>query len=362
MIPGCDPHADYIACQQEIDDAIARVCNSGHYILGDEVRAFEDEFASYLGTADCAGVASGTDAIMLSLAACDTGAGDEVITVSHTAVATATAIVQAGATPVFVDVDPDSYTLDVTQLEQACSERTSAIVVVHLYGQPADMSTIMTFAAANNIRVIEDCAQAHGAMISGRRVGTFGDLAAFSFYPTKNLGCMGDGGAVVSNDADLIEKVKLLRQYGWRQRFISDVHGWNSRLDEMQAAILRVKLRYLDEANARRRAVAGIYTAGLENQPLVLPVVKQGLSHVYHQYVVRLQERDALLDYLRSDDVMAGIHYPVPVHQQPAYQQYTHGELPVTEELAGSILSLPIYPALGDGAHEVVEKVHAFYS
>ncbi|MCX7010866.1 MAG: DegT/DnrJ/EryC1/StrS family aminotransferase, partial [Kiritimatiellaeota bacterium] len=279
MVPAIlqtDPRAEYLACQQEIDGAIRRMLERGRYILGEEVREFETEFATYLGAQHAVGVASGTDALHLALRACGVGAGAEVITAAHTAVATVVAIEQCGATPVLVDVDDQTYTLAPDSLSGALTPRTRAIVPVHLYGQPADMAAIMAFARAHHLLVIEDCAQAHGAACRlgaeamWRRVGTLGDAAAFSFYPTKNLGAIGDGGCVVTNRVDVAEQVRLLREYGWRERYVSSERGWNSRLDELQAAILRVKLRQLDRWNDARRELAAFYDRVLAGAALSL--------------------------------------------------------------------------------------------
>jgi len=360
MIPGCNPGHQYLAHKKSIDEAISRVLGKGLYILGSEVAAFEEEFADYVGVRGCAGVANGTDALHLALTACGVGAGDEVITVSHTAVATVAAIDLCGAIPVFVDIESSTFTMDPSLLGAAVTEKTKAIIVVHLYGHPADMQAIKSIAEERNLYIIEDCAQAHGAKLGSKRVGSIGDIAAFSFYPTKNLGALGDAGAVVSDDLDLIEKVKLLRQYGWKKRFISYVHGWNSRLDEIQAAILRVKLKYLDQDNRERTQIASYYAANLDNTLLELPVERPGVSHVYHQYVVKTDNRDEMLTYLRNNDVGAAIHYPQPVHKQPAYVKYSNNNLKQTEKICDRIISLPIFPGLMGDAPTVVHKVTEF--
>jgi dTDP-4-amino-4,6-dideoxygalactose transaminase len=363
MILCCNPLAQYLSQKDLIDEAIRRVLDSGRYVLGPEVQAFEEEFARYLGVAFGIGVGSGTEAIHLALAACNLKAGDEVVTVSHTAVATVAAIELAGGTPVFVDIDPVSYTLDASQLEKAISSKTRVIMPVHLYGQPADLDTIMAIAKRYRLRVIEDCAQAHGAWYRGRRVGFWGDMACFSFYPTKNLGALGDGGIVVTNEADLARRARLLREYGWAERNMSSLPGWNTRLDEMQAALLRAKLRNLDEQNAKRRRLAQFYHRELQATDLVLPGEVEGTTHVYHLYVVRSRKRDKLLDFLRNRGIGTLIHYPVPVHRQPAYQ----GRFPViggldeTDHAAGEVLSLPMYPELTEReAQQVVTVVHEF--
>ena len=362
MILCANPRAQYLAHQREIDDAMRRVVDRGQYILGEEVRAFEQEFAAYTGAADAVGVGSGTEALHLALVACDIGRGSEVITVAHTAVATVAAIELTGATPVLVDIEPDHYTLDPAQLESAITPRTKAIIPVHLYGQPADLGPIVAVARSHGLRVIEDCAQAHGATYAGARVGTQGDVGCYSFYPTKNLGALGDGGIVVTGDAELAGTMRLLREYGWAERYVSHIAGWNSRLDEIQAAVLRVKLRYLDEDNRARARLAGIYGAGLADAGLVLPEPRSLATHVYHLYVVRSRFRDALQSFLRSRGIGAMVHYPVPIHLQPAYKGRLPGRerLPETEQMAQEVLSLPMHPQLTE--HElssVVEAVRA---
>jgi dTDP-4-amino-4,6-dideoxygalactose transaminase len=330
------------------------VLNSGWYILGSEVEAFEQEFSAYIGIAHGIGTANGTDALELALRACGIGAGDLVFTVSHTAVATVAAIELVGATPVLVDIDPTTYTLDPNSLEKALvhppSGRPKAIIPVHLYGQPADMPAILELAHRYGLYVIEDCAQSHGAALEGCMTGAWGDIATFSFYPTKNLAALGDGGMVVTGDSELAERTRALRQYGWRQRNISEIPGCNSRLDELQAAILRVKLEYLKEENTRRISLAARYTTVLAHSDLILPTRREGARHVYHQYVVRSPYRDSLQAYLRDQGIGTLVHYPKAVHQQPAYQGRIPiaGTLPYSERAAAEVLSLPIYPELTD--------------
>ncbi|MDW8269626.1 MAG: DegT/DnrJ/EryC1/StrS family aminotransferase [Anaerolineae bacterium] len=368
-IPQTDPRANYLAHKAEIDAAIAAVLEGGRYILGQEVAAFEAEFAAYIGVGHAVGVASGTDALELALRAAGIGSGDAVFTVSHTAVATVAAIERRGATPVLVDIDPTTYTMDPNRLEEAIRSvrrspsstvpRPAAIIPVHLYGHPADMTAILTIARRYDLVVIEDGAQAHGATWRGRRVGAWGHLAAFSFYPTKNLAALGDGGAVVTDDAGLAERVRLLRQYGWRQRYVSELPGVNSRLDELQAAVLRVKLRHLDRENERRRQIAAAYTRLLADSGLGLPVCRPEAEPVYHQYVVRTPLREALQARLTAAGIGTLVHYPQAVHQQPAYA----GRLPLggplshSETAAAQVLSLPMYPELTDEAVRCVAEV-----
>lgn len=362
---GCgNPRAQYESHREAIDRAIKRVLECGRYILGDEVSAFEREFADYIGVEFAIGVGSGTEALHLALAACGVGAGDEVITVAHTAVATVAAIELCGATPVFVDIEPDYFTLDPNQLEDAITSRTKAVIPVHLYGQPADLAAITSVAQRHGVRVIEDCAQAHGATYRGRPVGSWGDVACFSFYPTKNLGAIGDGGAVVTSDPAAAEKVRGLREYGWTsERNVSNVSGWNSRLDELQAAILRVKLQYLDADNERRRKIASCYDELLRDSDLILPRCREDATHVFHLYVVRSEGRDELLARLRGEGIGALIHYPVPVHLQPAYSGRLRGtdNLPNTERAATEILSLPIYPELTEAEVQKVAEACVSY-
>ncbi|MCQ3979342.1 MAG: erythromycin biosynthesis sensory transduction protein eryC1 [Anaerolineae bacterium] len=355
-VPLVDLAGQYQALRPQLEAAVNRVLAGGWYILGEEVRAFEAEFAAYLGVAHGVGVASGTDAVALALRAVGVAPGDEVITVSHTAVATVVGLEQAGARPVFVDIDPATFTMNPARLEAAISPRTRAIVPVHLYGHPAEMAAIMTIARRHHLAVVEDCAQAHGAWYQGQRVGRWGDAAAFSFYPTKNLGATGDGGMVVTNRAEVAERVRLLRQYGWAERFVSQVRGSNSRLDELQAAILRVKLPYLERWNEQRRALAAHYTALLAETRLVLPQAARETSPVYHLYVVRAKNRAALLAHLQRQGIGAQVHYPLPVHLQPAYADlgFGPGSLPETEQAASEVLSLPLYPEM---SLEIVEKV-----
>ncbi len=343
-----DPKAGYLAAKAEIDAAVARVLDSGTYIHGRELAAFETEFAAWLGASGCAGVANGTDAIELALRALGVGPGDRVATVANTVTATAAAIVATGAEPVFVEIAADTMLMDAAALAATLRADTAraikAVVPVHLYGQACDMPAILALARAHGAKVVEDCAQAHGALVGGRRAGTWGDLAAFSFYPTKNLGALGDGGAVVGGDAAALERVRLLRQYGWRTRYVSDEHGRNSRLDELQAAILRARLPRLAAENAQRAQLAAAYVDSLAGAAVRLPFVAPGREHVWHQFVVRTPRREALRGALEAQGIFCGVLYPVPIHRQPGYAQDI--SRPETERACTEVLSLPLHPGL----------------
>jgi len=365
VIPFSDLRQQYLSIKDEIDASIQRVLTSGWFILGSEVQAFEEEFAAYLGAGHAAGVGSGTEALHLALLACGVGPGDEVITVSHTAVATVAAIELTGARPVFADIDPRSYTMDPTQLEGKIGPATRAILPVHLYGQMADMDPILSIAREHGVKVVEDAAQAHGAEYRGQKAGSMGDVGCFSFYPTKNLGAFGDGGLVATSDAALAERLKLLRQYGWAERYVSSIKGTNSRLDELQAAMLRVKLHKLEEWNGDRRKHATLYDSLLHDAAVVTPVEMEYGKHCYHIYAIRTQYRDQLREFLRERGVGALIHYPVPVHLQEAYKDLGYGEgtLPVTEQAAAEVLTLPVAPEVTEEQiRQVCDLVHQFES
>jgi dTDP-3-amino-3,4,6-trideoxy-alpha-D-glucose transaminase len=350
-IPFNDLRAQYLAHKAEIDAAVGRVLDSGWYILGREVSAFEQEFAAFCGAAECVGVNSGTDALVMALRACGIGPGDEVITVAHSAVATVAAIALTGALPVLVEIDPATYTMSPNALAQAISPATKAVIPVHLYGHPAEMDAILAVARRAGLFVIEDCAQAHGALYKGQPIGTLGDLGCFSFYPTKNLGALGDGGALIGSDRGLIENARMQREYGWtpNARYVSNVPGMNSRLDELQAAILRVRLQHLTEENEMRRRLAARYAELLVGQAH-LPIELPGNRHVYHLYVLRTAHRDLVRERMTALGVGTAIHYPVPIHRQPAYQNgnLVAHDLHMTEQIAGEILSLPLNPYLSD--------------
>ena len=364
------PLEDYSAHRDDIQRALQRVLERGHYILGSEVATFEQEFASFVGVAHSIGVANGTDAIELLLRALEINGGSSVAVPSQTAVASVSAIVRAGATPLFVDVDPVTFTMLPESLDQAihspAGTQLKAVLAVHLYGHPAEMDALRGLCDGHNLILLEDCAQSHGAMYYGKPVGSIGRGASFSFYPTKNLGAIGDGGAVATNDTALADKVRCLRQYGWRERYISDFDGINSRLDELQAAILRVKLPFLTANNKRRRSLAAIYEEGLSDlPPIQMPVSRPCREHAYHLYVIRVKQRDALMKYLTSRSIPTARHYPAAVHQQPGYAALAQRSppLPNTEALVPEILSLPLHPYLTRQAVKyTIDAIHDFFS
>lgn len=340
---------EYESERDDILDAVATVFASGRLILGESVRGFEEEYAAYHGVPHCVGLDNGTNAIKLALQAVGIGPGDEVITVSNTAAPTVVAIDSVGATPVFVDIDPDSYLMDITQLEAAITPRTRCLLPVHLYGQCVDMAPLRDLAAKHDLRIVEDCAQAHGARQHGELAGTFGDAAAFSFYPTKVLGGYGDGGATITADDEVAQKLRELRYYGMAERYyVVRTPGHNSRLDEVHAEILRRKLRRLDAYIEGRRAVAARYVEALGDSELKLPNIVAGNEHVYYLYVVRHPRRDDIISAMKAYDISLNISYPWPVHTMSGFAKlgYSTGSLPITEAAAGEIFSLPMYPSL----------------
>ena len=347
-IPFLDLGAGYRELQSEIDAAVARSMASGYYIGGPEVESFEEAFATYCGATYAIGVANGLDALHLALRAMDVGPGDEVIVPSNTYIATWLAVSQCGATPVPVEPDARTYNIDAALIEAVITPRTKVILPVHLYGQPADMDPILAIARKHGLRVLEDGAQAHGARYKGQRLGAHGDAVAWSFYPGKNLGAMGDGGAVTTNDAQLADRIRVLRNYGSRVKYVNEVQGYNSRLDPLQAAILRVKLVHLDDWNARRSVIAQLYQQGLAECGLMLPQVPAWAEPVWHLYVIQHPQRDALQQALTKAGVGSLIHYPIPPHQQQAYalSGWGRGAFPVAERTADQVLSLPIGPHL----------------
>jgi dTDP-4-amino-4,6-dideoxygalactose transaminase len=340
--------AQYHSIKEEIDRAVAGVLESGQFVLGREVAGFEEDFAAYSGGGQAIGVNSGTSALHLALLAAGVGPGDEVVTTPFTFVATAAAIYYAGATPVYADIDPDSYTLDPAKLEAAMTPKTKAILPVHLYGQPADMDPILEIARRRRVVVIEDAAQAHGAEYKGRKAGSLADMACFSFYPGKNLGAYGEGGAVVTANPDYAKTIRLLRSWGESRRYHHDLRGFNYRLEGMQGAILRVKLRHLERWTEARRSHARTYWELLNESGVAAPVEKPYARHVYHVYAIRVSHRDALVQGLTDAGVQSGIHYPIPVHLQQAYRdpRYQEGDFPITERVAREVLSLPMFPEL----------------
>jgi len=365
-IPLVDLHAQYETIKPEIDAAIQRTLDNTAFILGPEAKNFETHFAEYCKVKHAVGLDSGTAALHLALLALGVGAGDEVITTTHTFVATAEAISLTGARPVFVDIDPRTYNIDTRIIEAAITPRTRAIIPVHLYGQPAELDPILAVAKKYNLRVIEDAAQAHGSDYRGRRIGSLGDMACFSFYPGKNLGAYGDAGALVTNDDELAAKVRMLRDHGRTTKYEHDITGYGYRLDGIQGAVLDVKLKHLPDWTEKRRACADYYTELLANvdDSIVTPYEPAHVRAVYHLYVIRTRQRNELLQYLKERDIEAGIHYPVPLHLQPVYKNldYAKGDFPVTEQAAQEILSLPIYPELTHAQMErVVETMREFY-
>lgn len=344
MIPFVDLKREYAEIGEEVSQAIQRVLRSGWFILGEEVEKFEEEFSKYVGARFGIGVNSGSDALYLAVKALGISNGDEVITVSHTMISTVDAIARNGATPVFVDIEPDTYVMNVSQIKAKITSRTRAIIPVHLYGHPVDMDSLMEIADKHNLYIIEDACQAHGTEYLNRKVGSIGDIGCFSFYPTKNLGAYGDGGMLVTNSEELADKLRKMRNYGQSKKYYYDFLGVNSRLDEMQAAILRAKLRNLDEWNEKRRKLAKLYNERLGNTDVITPVEKEYAKHVYHLYVIRHKQRDKLQQYLLNQGVQTLIHYPIPVHTQKAYMR--SDKLPITEKICGEILSLPLHPWL----------------
>ncbi len=347
--------------KHEIHAAIDKVLSSGRLILGDSVRNFEKAFAGYCGVKFGVGVNSGTDALFLALKALDIGMGDEVITVANTAVPTVSAIVSTGAIPRFVDIDPETYLMDTTLLEEVITEKTKCILPVHLYGQCVDMDSLNDIADTHGLKVIEDCAQSHGASFNGKKAGSMSDLAAFSFYPTKVLGGYGDGGMIITSNNDLYEKLRRLRYYGMEKTYYSVEHGYNSRLDELHAEILLCKLSHLDEYIAHRQEIARMYDQSLAAAGLSLPKTMPGNDHVYHLYVCRHSNRDNIISELRARDVFVNINYPCPIHTMSGYQylQYKNGDLPHTEMAANEIFNLPMYPSLADDEQKtVIDALH----
>lgn len=363
-VPFLDLGACYREIREEIDSAVRRVLDSGWYILGPEVEAFEREYADYCCAQYCIGVANGLDALHLALRAMGVGVGDEVIVPSNTYIATWLAVSQCGAMPVAVEPVESTYNIDPARIEAAITERTKVILPVHLYGQPADLAPILAIARKHGLRVLEDGAQAHGARYKGQRIGAHGDGVAWSFYPGKNLGAMGDGGAVTTNDPEIADRIRVLRNYGSRVKYVNEVQGYNSRLDPLQAAILRVKLAHLDEWNSRRVAIADFYQSALAYRGLTLPCVPDWAEPAWHLYVVRHPQRDVLQNALTSAGVGTLIHYPIPPHRQQAYRSagWGQGAFPRAERMADEVLSLPIGPNMNQGqADTVIGALQVFH-
>jgi len=371
MIPLVDLKAQYAAIRADVDAAMQRVLDDANFIMGAQVRSFESHFAAWCGALECIGISSGTAALELALRACNVGAGDEVITVAHTFIATAEAISAVGAIPIFVDIDPCTGLMDPALVVRAITPRTRAVMPVHLYGQPCNMDAILETARAHNLVVIEDAAQAHGARWNGQRVGTLGDVACFSFYPGKNLGAYGDAGAAVTNNNEIAQRIRLLRNHGRTQKYVHEVVGFGERLDTLQAAVLDAKLSHLDAWTQARQRLAIRYTeaffasgASSGSLPvLTLPTVDPRAEAVWHLYVVQMTNREGLVEYLHRRGIEAGVHYPLPLHRQPAYAHLgiAEGALPVTERFASRCVSLPLYPEMSDAQQdEVIAQVLAF--
>jgi dTDP-4-amino-4,6-dideoxygalactose transaminase len=363
-IPLVDLRAQYQPLKEEILDAISNVLAGMQLFLGENVQGFEAEFAKYCGTQDAVGLGSGTEALHLALLACGIGPGDEVITVSHTFIATVEAIRLLDATPVLVDIDPNTYTIDVNQIERRITPQTKAIMPVHLYGQPADMDPILAVAQNYRLVVVEDACQAHGAEYKGRRAGSLGDVGCFSFYFSKNLGAYGEAGMCVTNSPEIARRLRMLRDHGSEEKYYHSAMGVNARLDEIQAAVLRVKLRRLDEWNEARRSSACLYNELLKDSPVLTPNEAEYAKHVYHLYVIRTPYRDDLKAYLQERGIATGIHYPVPIHLQTAWRRDDRQleDLPITESYAREILSLPMFPEMtSEQVASVVNAINTFY-
>ena len=355
-IPLIDTLAQYRSIQSEIDSAVRQVLETGQFILGTNVSALESEVAAYLGVQHAVGVGSGTDALVLSLRALNIGPDDEVIVPTYTFFATAEAVMLAGATPVFVDIDEPTYCLDVKQVENLITERTRAIIPVHLYGHPAEMDAVIRLARRYGLKVIEDNAQAFGSELHGQKSGSFGDVACLSFFPTKNLGGYGDGGMVVTNDPGIAEQLRMLRSHGWRKKYHPEMLGYNSRLDELQAAILRVKLRHLDDWTDRRRALAQLYTSRLLESGIGLPTEARGAKHVYHLYILRVKDRENVQASLKAQGISSAVYYPVPLHQLKPCIIYANARnaFPVAEQASRETLAIPFYPEISE---EQIDRV-----
>ena len=348
MIYFANPKSEYDFLKKKINNKITKILNSNSYILGKEVAKFEKNFSKFLGVKFSVGVSNGTDAIILALQAINVKKGDEIITTSHTAFATIAAIVDVGAVPVFIDIKEDDFTVDTSKIEKRINKKTKAIIAVHIYGNPVDIPKLKKIKQKYKIALIEDCAQSHGAEYNKKKVGTFGDLATFSFYPTKNLSTFGDGGMVSTNNAKMYRKIKLLREYGWIKKNLSLQKGSNKRLDELHAGVLDVKLSYLNKFNNKRISIAKKFLKNIKSEKLILPSTNSLKKHVYHLFVVRIKNnrRKVFLDYLKNKNIYAGIHYPLPNHKQKPFKKYNKSNLNITEKISGEIVSIPNYPLL----------------
>ncbi len=363
MISFVDLKKEYEEIKEEIHEALQRVAESQWFILGKELESFENEFSGYIGVDYGIGVNSGSDALYLAILACGIGAGDEVITVSHTFISTVDSITRCGATPVFIDVSSDTFNIDTSKIEEKITKKSKAIIIVHLYGNPVEMNPILELANKYNLFIIEDACQAHGAEYKGKKVGSIGDIGCFSFYPAKNLGAYGDGGLITTDNDDLSQKLRMLRNYGQPEKYIHEFIGVNSRLDEIQAAILRVKLQYLDDWNERRRQIAILYNELLEMSNIIIPKENENGKSVYHLYVIRSKNRNRLKKYLEKERIQILIHYPIPVHQQNAYLKYKEKQnLPITEQICKEILSLPMHPWLSEKEIKLITNIILKYS
>lgn len=362
MIPLIDLKLDK-SLEKRIAKAILKVLSSRNYILGSEVEGFEKEFADFLGVKYAVGVASGTDALRLAMRALGIGNGDRVLTVSFTSPFTAIAIIEEGAVPVFCDIDPDTLTIDPKDIEKKIDKKTKAIMPVHLYGNPADMAAILRLAKIHDLKVIEDACQAHGSIFNDKTIGSFGDAAAFSFYPTKNLGGLGDGGIVITNNKKIANKLRLLRHGGQTKRFWHKFNGVNSRLDEIQAAVLRTRLSFLGKENKRREKLAKNYRLKLAKLPIKFQKSYEGATSANHLFVVRTKKRRLLKNFLLREGIFTDIYYPFPVHTQPAFSEFSEGKLKITNQVSKEILAIPVSPALSDGEQSlIIKKIKEFYS
>lgn len=352
----------FLRYQKEFEDKAIEVLRSGWYIMGKELKAFEESFAAYTGAKYCVGLASGLDALILAFDVLGIGPGDEVIVQANTYIASVMGITRNGATPVFVE--PDEYFgINADKIEEKITDRTKAVLVVHLYGQSCEMDKVVNLCKKHNLRLVEDCAQSHGAKYNGKMTGTFGDIGCFSFYPTKNLGAFGDAGAIVTNDPKIDEDMRIYRNYGSQKRYYNKVVGYNSRLDEMQAGLLSVRLKYLDELNKEKQQIADRYYEKLENQLIELPQKRNNSDHIFHQFVIKCNRRDELMQYLRDRGIATIIHYPIPPHLSEAYESlgYKKGDFPITESYADTVLSIPMYNGLSkEDQDRVIEEINNF--